>query len=401
MYYEVLISDGPLPIDWAVDGEVWDEALADELSLLGATSISFARLPPPDDDTVEVRSDGPLDGVLRYQDGPSGVDVFIVSDHALSAEHLSVWEYLVSEAADRTGFEEKRFSWAAVISTEVQHDGTPPLEAKAQVGPLTLEPSAGLYWESSVSAARGFGRPRLGWANAIHVSGPCLARNWAGVQRAAGNDLYRIIALLSLTTNTPWDLIHEVVPSETVLDVSDSVRGIRDSDRIPTPAEWTRDTLSLPHWIESGWTMATKAPIEGALSAWYDAVSMSQRMWPRALALYVAAVEAIGSAYVDLELCPECGGQKGAGRRFRKALRLVATPAETKRLFNAYGMRSTVAHGDRLEDHLLILGAGLPSSSFFGADPEFRLHRTTRKMRDLSRSLLIGIFDHSIALPPS
>jgi hypothetical protein len=65
------------------------------------------------------------------------------------------------------------------------------------------------------------------------------------------------------------------------------------------------------------------------------------------LLAYVAAIEGLGSKIVELKkcsCCDECDAITGSARRFRQALWLVLTKAESKALDSLYGQRSKTAH---------------------------------------------------------
>ena len=113
---------------------------------------------------------------------------------------------------------------------------------------------------------------------------------------------------------------------------------------------------------------------------------------------FVAVIESIGTLLVNPEHCNVCGSRVGAGKAFRRALRLILPEDEALSLDATYGARSKTAHEGQLHGAETTFGMGA-THSFWSPDPArtFQWQQLWR-LRGVARRLLE--MDLSEMLPP-
>lgn len=376
--HNAILSPCPLAVDWDAQEDEWrahlTAVLGERLELRGLRSRLYL---PPDADGVyhelELEST-PKVLPLRLYWTPQGVVAVLPFGDGQQLSH-ELWQGALDEATRRLANAPRETPWVAYVAD----DQRTALTTGVQVGPMTLSAASDAYFERQGSNGS------VDWSYPVRVTGIASGIAWDTMEARAGEDLYRLCAVLSVLFDSCWTVkqfanpsgSRTVSPPTTDPCLSPAGRGLRFEKR---------NTVA-PAGLSDGWDAAAAQWIAGPLSAHYRALSHQHDDPTTALALYVAAIEGVGARYVPLLRC-ECGQSRiGARKRFRHALRLTMTDAQARPLVKLYDLRSGVAHGD------LITGQPLTADrtaggGWFYTTAEHRLRGTVWDIRQASCQLL-------------
>jgi hypothetical protein len=252
------------------------------------------------------------------------------------------------------------------------HDRTASLADDYKLGPVWLRPGNRLLREYLR------GEPRNAAAIATIESYPILVEgHWVDTlkasnssaspgsrnnarERAAARVLHRVVTLLSLAWNEPWQVrtsakstdqtparVPHSWPQPPLIEHLDPVN---DHDVLPIQRR------ELPPWTnDAWWTLEEDDRLQSALTFWHQGLHLTAEFPSFALVAFASAVEALSASRViaprlppSAERCGTCGTVPGATARFWSTVALIASPQELddlKRHWDVYGARSRVAHG--------------------------------------------------------
>jgi hypothetical protein len=230
----------------------------------------------------------------------------------------------------------------------------------------------------------GFG---VDWSYPVRVKGSARGLLWDMARHRAGEDIYRLCAVLSALVDSAW------VPKQSAHPLA------RGDLHIPAAAPYLaeatkqnledleRNPVAFPDGLDEAWARAGTEDIAGPLSAHYRGLMLEEMDPTTAMTLFVAAVEGVGARDVALERC-ECGmAQVGARKRFRHALSSVMGEADVSRLMKMYDVRSSAAHGDLITGQPLTTDR-LARVGWFYTSDEHDLRGHVWDMRQASRMVV-------------
>ena len=189
-------------------------------------------------------------------------------------------------------------------------------------------------------------------------------------QLGAARQLHRLGCILSLAWAEPWrartaprDAGREPphVPASWPAPPARSGRSPAQRSSRPEPVE-------VPEWAGPAWAaLAGEHALDTALAFWHQGLLLLHEFPSFALVALTASVEALSGCRafrpqlraVHAEPCPSCGNRARAAARFWATVRLVAEPAELRRLqwvVDVYDSRSDVAHGARMLGYETVWG---------------------------------------------
>jgi hypothetical protein len=363
----------PLPVDLEINEREWTHHLSREI---GAEGLSGTAVPYGG--WLIQRTSPPLRTALLLMGASGSCAAFVVSDDEPPSDvEVAFWTKAVERAANTMRTTESDVRWVAIIgpSFESSRQEDCALTERGKVGPIFLEPLTTPHYDY-VSQD-----PHFIVASAMRAfrSHPVMAKGvvrtyswWDNGPHAAGTQLGRITAILTLATGSHWvirmrpdvDRQQEPLklpPRSPALAASQPM--LEDQNHInPVP-------FSLAPWMDSAWSLVDKdQKFADALFAYAEGMSLRERHASLAFLSFVAAIEAIGSKYVESERCPSCGVTTGAGKQFRHAATMVMSEEEAK-LLNPYAKRSRIAHSGKL--HGFETSGGISQSpGFFQSQPE-------------------------------
>jgi len=371
---------GVFPVSWASQGDEW-------VLHLSKTLVGRERIRLEGSYSEKVMSVGPADetlpSTLRVRPDPAGIRCTVVGDgDEPSEDQTQRWREAAATAAAGLGRHDRDYGWQAVLGPNPRRPDlhVPPLAGPARLGPVLLDPGGVQMreWVSSGPAEISEHEPSYSWP--VIASGTVRAYDYNAADILAKFAVHRTCALLTLFCGPHWlprigpqvfDQRWGVPPLRVPQSVGE--RGQAEPDNKPLADFNTNDgdePLWLPEWTADAWdALDTDRILATAVSAYYEATSMETDHPSAAFLAYVAAIEGIGSKLADLDRCETCKSQKGAGRRFRKALRTVMTANEAGKLAHAYDRRSATAHDGTLFGTEQTLG--YPRISAFEYDSRF------------------------------
>ncbi len=377
----IVLEPAPLPVDWADQEEEWRHhltaALGEMVEMEGYSS-RFHR--PPEVSAVyhevSVRSTPPL-APIELHLTPYGV-VAVLAPSPEQESSRKTWETAIRKAIDRLGGEYRSFDWVAYVAD----DSRTALAESATVGNLELGPAGTSYLEVEHSQPPMSSSFQLDWSYPVKVNGSASGVRWNTASAQAGEDLYRLCAVLSIAVGSYWTVKQFAHPVHLGEPALGDRAGYLAQTTLAESNNLDRRPTAVPEGLSDAWDRAGEAWIAGPLSAHYRALALERGDPTTALTLFVAAVEGVGAGYVRLERC-ECGAaQIGAGKRFRRALEMVLREEDVRHHVELYKLRSSAAHGD------LIIGQPLTTDTrtragWFYSSPE---HELTGKVWDIRQA---------------
>jgi len=342
----------------------------------------------------------PLEGGLLVVISGAG------NPETVGPDQTEPWRRAIEEASRRVGQRHERFDWVAVIGLlagmEVHHNA---LSAEARVGPLRLYPAEHYVTEYTPGSQASLFARSSHWWWPIIVEGEATGYNWPVAAAAAGRDVHRLAALLSLAWGGCWTIRH--APGERTEETRLEMPGHPWWDApSEAPDEDQTGGFELqpaPDWLSQAWDDLDADPIiANALLVHHEGLVLQQEGHESfAMIAFVSSIEAIGAKLGRLRHCPKCHTVIGSADRFRSALALVM-PDEVERNALAklvYGRRSTTAHAGRLHGTEADPGALTWGGSILSEDPAFQFKRHLYSTRKASRDLLLRILRDRV--PPT
>ena len=189
-------------MDWAEQEDEWKGHLTAALGEEVEFSAFRSRfVGPPEANSVyfELSIDStPAIGPLRLHPTPSGV--VAVLPPSTDEASKRVWKCAIAQATQGLGSPLSEYKWAAFIADDRRTAFTEPVT----VGGLNLSPGEQLYLEADFSGQPAFGSFGLDWSYPMRVDGSASGVRWDTASPQAGEDLYRLCALLSVLLESHW-----------------------------------------------------------------------------------------------------------------------------------------------------------------------------------------------------
>lgn len=242
----------------------------------------------------------------------------------------------------------------------------------------------------------------LGWQESVYwpilVEENGLETGWPDTERQAARSLHRLVCLIGLAWNEPWQVrvapqlssnLPPNLPEGWLAEVPEPFLG-------HNPQIGMRSEAGLPDWIQAAWyRLEVDDPagdIGAALSLWHEGVLLQPEHPSFALVAFVACVEQIGKV-----LAPAIGGSRG---RFWSALQLGTNAHELTELkkVDVYKLRSMTAHGSRMHGLETVFGSVVPPPALAAGLPDSVsnfVHQTVPQMHRAGQALLLRVLAKS------
>lgn len=392
------LLDEPLDLPWETQGAEWEHYFKSSLrEQLGGASMYNQWFGPPYESSVYYDfhvTDPPIGTFLRLIPGDAGASLLLVgsSEEAIE-ENRHLWLTAARSATERLGSAHQEFRWYAMVASEPVFGGEPQILTEgATVDEMVLSPSGTAYWEYKPDAATLDGTG-LSWSSLVGIDGTDTGFNFRSAELKAARRVATLRSMLSVIFNERW--VIKLSPLERKIPFPSSHDVVGPADHPPDLTAHAHVEIALPDWINEAWMRVVSEPdLLHGLAMYQEALEVWDGHPSLALVSLVAVVEGIGARYADLVLCDCCEACKamiGAGKRFRKALKLVRINQEAKPLIDAYGPRSDTVHAGKL--HGAELDAGAVGFGLTQFDPvsEFEMGLVD-ELREAARdTLLLGL----------
>ena len=325
---------------------------------------------------------------------------FIVSDESPPSEdETGFWNGAIERAENAMRTTDSDVPWVAIVGPAFDslRQADCLLTDQGNVGSIVLEPLATAHFDyvqqdpyfilgSGIRAFR---------SHPIMVRGAVRTFSWwENGTHLAGKQLARITAILALATGYHWvirmppDLIRQQGPLTLPLRspafaVAEPI--LEDQDHIvPVP-------FAITPWMENAWSLVDRdQAFSDALFAYAEGMSLREQHPSFAHLSFVAAIEAIGSRYVESERCSCCDDCRitiGATKQFRHAAMIVMSKRELGQL-DPYTKRSGTAHSGTLYG-FETAGGITQSPRFFQSQPEHSFSATVvPRLAEVTAALL-------------
>jgi hypothetical protein len=372
-----------LDVDWEEEGDEWTDYVYELLRArvdLSRWSTSHDPETGGRDLTATTRDGRELPRV-RLTREKDGMGIRVVGAGELDGRDIELWTEVIREATAMAGRSHQQFEWTAALGVGGVVTPGVELTKRCRVGPVWLEPfGRGLaeHWDSP-SLTRAW----TSYSFPVKVKGASIGYKWEVAAQAAIGDLHRLVCLLSIAWGEPWTLRER--PRND------------DSITLPATSEWVPPNgipVEVPAWCDGAWTMLDEdEALMHATHAYHQGALAHLRHPSLALLAFVAAIEAIGARYVNLERCDRCGSRIGSRKRFLRAASLVISEDEALALRKlAYDeARSKTAHEGRL--HGLEISFGFPPPRYFKPDPSGTFNLVAvRSTKEVAEKLLQRAF---------
>ncbi len=349
------VRPDPLPIDLTAQGDEFLQRLQAELAgrRLAASATLNRQAAPGQPLAVKIQPHGgSLSTSLVLLETATAVLEAVVSGlsvEALEAD-LAFWRDAVDAAIGGIGAPPHVFAWWAAIRTSPAASGQWLLRPLA-LGAVTIHASSAPFMDILLSRTT----PSLGYqVTATYpaaITGQARAYNWPVAAGIASRQLLRLCATLTLAVGETWEILSAPAPLENVADVP-AVGGSRLPNASPG-GTWVRQEITLPDYTRTLWErISGDERLETAAHAYQQGGLMEDDFPSAALIAYVGCIEGLGQHYVprtSYDCCDDCPMERGAMRRFNRALEEAGLRADMRRyLKDLYPDRSSTAHSGDL-----------------------------------------------------
>lgn len=405
----------PLDVNWRQEGDEWLHhlwiALGERVELTGHSMSTQDASPEfPAAHYVFTPTSTQLRSRLRLVPLEHGL-LFVISGtddpEAVEPSQIEPWARAAEEATRRIGQRHQAFDWVAVIGPLAGVESNrKALSTEASVGSLRLYPAERYVTEYTASSQPSLFARSSSWSCPIIVEGQASGYNWDVAATAAGRDVHRLAALLSVAWAGCWTV--RQTPEERAEGGRLEIPGRPwwDNRSADVPEEdhtGSFERQPAPDWVNQAWDALNSDPVtEDALLIHHEGLVLQQEGHESmARIAFVSSIEAMGAKLGRLERCPECNTMIGSSDRFRRALALVMPDENERRVLAklVYGRRSTTAHAGRLHGTEATAGT-LLWGSFLSEDEAFQFKRHLYSIRKASRDLLLLVLRDGVVLDP-
>jgi hypothetical protein len=401
--------EGLLALDYEQQGDQWLDALQKALQQRLADMNGYGlRYEPASADfryphyrltlngmegTAGVSLDVPSLAIVpvKTKDETVGLYVALLSKREITDHDKEVWSTSIVEALDKLGEESEEFEWAAAIgqTSERFMRGRYSLKQRVTINGVALRSGRQQYISRVHAYMPSFTNFSLDLSWPIVVEGKSKGYDWPVASRLAVKDLHKTVALISLAWNSKWRLIEAprpMKPGELKILYGDTTLA---KHKLPYP----KTAKTVPKWVHVGWQKVDADEILcDALNAYYQGLLLTEEHPSFALIAFISVVEIIGKKIVG-EKCACCGTKTGSNQRFRAGIdAVVADKQKAKELYIFYRSRSGTAHEGKLHGNEDLLGSGFFPNFFRKDNKAFFADVDLRKIRAVSRKLLIKAF---------
>lgn len=391
------VRPDPLPIDLTAQGDEFLYRLQGELAgrRLAASATLNRQAAPGHPLTVEIQPHGgSLSTSLVLQETATSVLEAVVSGRSVEAleADLAFWREAVDAAIGGIGAPPHEFSWWAAIRTSPAASGQWLLRPLA-LGAVTIHAASAPFMDILLSRAT----PSLGYqVTATYpaaITGQERAYNWPIAAGIAYRQLLRLCATLTLAVGETWEILSAPAPLKNVTDVP-AVGGSRLANASPG-GSWVRQEITLPDYTRTLWEgISGDERLETAAHAYRQGGLMEDDFPSAALIAYVGCIEGLGQRYVpraSCDCCADCPMERGATRRFIRALEEAGLPADIRHyLKDLYSDRSSTAHSGDLHGGEAELGVSQWPVIFSPVSETFMFrHGAVRIARRAAREVLL------------
>lgn len=339
---------------------------------------------------------------LLVRPDPEGIRCIVAGDgDEADEDQVRYWREAAASASAGMGRHDQDFQWQAILGPSPRRMDLirdRPLAGPARLGPVALVPGGIQMLE------------RTGWTEAdispyltrhswpVIASGTVCSYDPFAADLKAKFDVHRACALLTLLWDERW--VPRICPQVPLpswprrpLQVPQHVGNWGQEQDSSLPEDFNtydgrEPALVIPEWAEGAWAALDADPVLAtAVSAHYEARSLDYDHPSAAFLAYVAAVEGVGTKLVELTECEKCKSQKGAGRRFREALKTVMTNSQVRKLLYAYDVRSATAHSGAQFGTEEMLGHGWMSPYEYNLRDAFSMNLVSQ-IRKASRRVV-------------
>jgi hypothetical protein len=321
--------------------------------------------------------------------------VLVESDSPIAeGSRVEPWMSALDTAYARLLEEEPAHEWRSVIGTRYTLIGDlPKLVEGGVIGGITIEAAVNPYTEYFDNPHN----PSLGGAS-IYSSYPLVVHgetpgyNWDAVKRRVSLELNTICALFTLEFGSAWLVRRAMQYGRNQSGPLPTMGyGVSDGPHVQPVLGSTRE-VRIPAWMNDAKAKVdTNDVLYRALHAHRQGMLLMDEHPSLALVSFVSAIEEVGSTLVDLTTCECCGMMKGAGKRFRQALKTVYSNREAAPFNEIYDLRSRTVHSGVLHGDETHMGAKFLIPEIFAApSPSINFnYQTLWKMRDASKAVLL------------
>jgi len=403
------LGPDPLPIDLSVQGDEFLHRLQAELAGRGlASSAAVDRdvtLGQPI--VVEMQpSGGSLSTSLVLREIATSVLDPVVSgpsNEAVEAD-LAAWREAVEAAIERLGAPPREFPWWAAIRT------APSASAQWLVQPMHLG-EIHIHAASApfVDVVLSRETPSLGYqlvaTYPATITGRASGYSWAIAAGVASRQVLRLCATLTIAAGETWDVLSAPSPLQNVDDVP-AVAGSRLPDA-PPGDNWIKQEITLPSYTKTLWEcLSSDERLDTAAHAFRQGALMEEDFPSAALIAYVGCIEGLGEKYVpraSCDCCDHCPMERGAIRRFNRALEVAGLPPDMRRyLKDLYQDRSSTAHAGAVHGGEAEGETGWPIIFSPASETFMFRHGSVRIARRAAREVLLHeiLGERPAQLPP-
>ena len=366
----------PLALDWGHDGNEWQRRLANLITTrTGASGFSAKTHPGGSPPGLMFSVNGAeLVSSLWAVPLAQGMLLLVSGSGAPSDAQIVPWIDAAVEAFHGTGRDQQDLPWVAIVGTKpggIAHSPTKAIAAEVHVGGLRLIPGGHVLEEGRPPPHPSLYQTNFYASHPVIVQGTAAGYDWWQASEGAFEQLHRLCSLLSLATDVCWVVREGASPDhgETVT-VPERI-GIPDDLPSGSVDRVAPELVTLPAWIDVAFQRAGTDRLFANRLAGFQEGTEAQSEHPSLAAIaFVAVIESIGGVLAPSRRCKECGSLVGAGKAFKRALR-VALPEGDARLLDAiYAVRSKTAHQGQLHGSEMRFGWSALGPSFWAADPK-------------------------------
>ncbi len=283
-----------------------------------------------------------LNIVPLSEEEKKSVYVFLVANNEVGEQDREKWKAAINKAIDLLNDDNPEFEWAAVIGFDGGNIEQPvALRKKVSFGNVIIRPgrkplkAEGSYGNQSIYGSQ----YTMAWP--IIIEGKSKGYNWWAASNEAAQEVQDIAALVSLSLETTWKVIHS---PQNLPPGALQIPKLADNEPPWNGPE--KKLKSIPKWATSALdSISEETELRQILRAYYQGLMMQSEHPSYAYVAFTGVIECIGKKILGKK-CPCCGSEYGDKKKYIAGIEsVVPNGAERKLLIDGYKLRrSTTAH---------------------------------------------------------